>query len=55
MKWHTQAVIMTTNLKVAIYFTLPALIMKIFVTCKCNVDESAKGRHDMILGRYVLI
>ena len=45
MQWQTQAVNITTNLRVNVYFTLPALSTKDAVTCKCHVDESAKGRY----------
>ena len=24
------------------------------MTCKCHVDESAKGRYNMVLGQYLL-
>ena len=54
MQWHTQAGNITTNLKVKVYFTLPTLSSANVVIWKCNVDESAKGIYDMILGRYPL-
>ena len=54
MKWHTQAVNSTTKLKVKIYFTLPELSATEIVTWNCNVDDSAKGRYGIILGRYIL-
>ena len=50
MQWHTQAVKITTNLKVKVDFTLPALSAMNVVTYKCHVDDSAKGRYYMILG-----
>ena len=50
MQWHTQASNITTNIKVKVYFTLPALSAMNVVTWKFHVDESAKGRYDMILG-----
>ena len=53
MQWQTQSKNITTNLKVKVDFTLPALSAKNVVTWKCHVDNSAKGRHDMILGRYL--
>ena len=55
MHWNTQAGNITTNLKVKIYFTLPALIATNFVTWNCHVYESVKGRCDMILGQDLLI
>ena len=55
MKWHTQAVNSTTKLKVKIYFTLPELSATKTVTWKCHVDDYAKVRYGMILGRYLLI
>ena len=54
MQWHKQAEDITTNLKVREYFTLPALIATNVVTWKCRVDDSAKVRYDMILGRDIL-
>ena len=54
MQWHTQTGNITTNLKVEVDFTLPALSAKNVVTCKFHVDDSAKDRYDMILGRYIL-
>ena len=54
MQWHTQAVNITTNIKVEVYFTLPALSARNVVTCNCHVYDSAKGIYDMILGRDLL-
>ena len=51
MQWHTQARNNTTNLRIKVYFTLPALSATNFVTCNCHVDDSSKGRYGMILGR----
>ena len=53
MQWNTQAGNITTNLKVKVYFTLTALSVTIVMTWDCHVDESAKGRYGMILGRYL--
>ena len=50
MQWKTQAGNITTNFKVEVYFTLPALGTMNVATLKCHVDDSAKGRYDMILG-----
>ena len=54
MQWHKQASNITTNLKDKEYFTLPALSVKNYVTRKYQVDDSAKGMYDMILGRNLL-
>ena len=54
MQWHTQEGNITTNLKVKIYLNLPKLRATKIVTWNCHVDESAKGRYDMILGIYIL-
>ena len=35
-------------------FTLPEPSVMKIVTCNCHVDDSTKGRYDMILGRYIL-
>ena len=51
IKWHTQAGNITNNIKVRLYFTLLTLSKTFVVTCKCHVDDSTKGRYDMILGR----
>ena len=54
IKWHTQAGGITTSLKVKIYFTLPELSKTQNLAWNCHVDDSAKGRYDMILGGYLL-
>ena len=54
IQWQTQAGNITTNLKVKIYFTLPALSATNVVMWKCHVDDPAKGRYNMILGQYLL-
>ena len=54
MQWHIKAGNITTDYKVKVEFTLPALIAKNVVTWKFHVDDSAKDRYDMILGRYLL-
>ena len=51
MQWHTQDGNITTNIKVKVDFTLPALSATNVVMWKCCVDDSAKGRYNMILGR----
>ena len=53
-QWHTKDGNIATNLKVGVYFTLPALSATNIVTCRCHVDDSAKGRYDMMLGWYIL-
>ena len=52
MQWHTQAGNITTNLKFEVDFTLPALRATNIMMRKIHLDDSAKGRYDMILGRY---
>ena len=54
MQWHIQDGNVSTNLKVKVYFSLPALSATNIVTWKCHVDESTKGRYNMILGRDIL-
>ena len=51
MQWNTQDSNITTNLKVEVDFTLPELSATNGMTSKCHVDESTKGRNDMIVGR----
>ena len=53
MQWHTQAENITTNLNIKVDFTLTALSSTNIVTWKCCVYDSAKGRYDMILCRYL--
>ena len=50
IQWHTQGGSITTNIKVKIDFTLPELSATEILTWNCYVDDSAKGRYDMILG-----
>ena len=50
MQWQTQAGNITTDIKVNVYFTLPAISTTNDVTWKRHVDDSAKGRKNMILG-----
>ena len=50
MQWHIQAGNNTTNHKVKVYFTLPALSTISIKTWKCHVGESNKVRCDGILG-----
>ena len=54
MQFHTQSGNITTKFKVKIDFTLPELIATKIVTCNCHVDDSAKVRYEIILGRYLL-
>ena len=54
MKWHTQDGNITTNHRVKVDFTLPALSATNIVTWKSHVDNSANGRYDMTLGRHLL-
>ena len=51
---NTQAGNITTNLKVKAYFILPALSATNAVMWNCHMDDSAKGRCDMILGQDLL-
>ena len=54
MQWHTQAGNITTNLKVKLDFTLPILSVTNVVTWECNVDDSDKGRYNLILVQDML-
>ena len=54
MQWNTKAGNITTNIKVKVDFTLPALSATDVVTWNFHVDESAKCRCGMILGRVIL-
>ena len=53
MQWKTQAVKITTDFKVNVEFTLPALSATNVVMWKCHVDDSARDMHDMVLGRDI--
>ena len=54
VQWYTQADNITTNRKVKVCSALPALSATDVLTWKCHVDDSAKGRYNMILGRDLL-
>ena len=54
MQWYMQAGNITTTIKFKVYFTLPALSATHVVTCKCHVDDFAKGIYNMILGQDIL-
>ena len=54
MKWQTQVGNITNNLKVKIDFTLPEFSATKNLMSNCHVDDSAKGRYNMILGRALL-
>ena len=51
MQWHTQVGKITTNIKVKIGFTLSEPSVPKIVTWSFHVDDSAKVRYDMIIGR----
>ena len=53
MQWQTQAGNITNNLKVNVDFIVTALSATNVVTWKCHMDNSAKGRHEMTLVRYL--
>ena len=53
MQWHMQSGNITTIIRVKVDFTLSELISTNAVTWKCHVDDSAKGRYDMIIGKYL--
>ena len=53
IQWYTQAGSITNNINVKIDFTLPELSATKIMTWNCHVDESAKVRYYMILGRYI--
>ena len=54
MQWLTQAGIITSDMNVKRYFTSPELSMTKIMMWNFHVDNSATGRYDMILGRYLL-
>ena len=54
MQCHKQDINITTNLKVKVDFTLPALSRTNVLMWKYHVDESDKGRYNMISGKVIL-
>ena len=54
IQWHTQAGNINIIIKVGVDSTLLALSAANVVTRKWHVDEYAKGRYGIILGRYLL-
>ena len=54
MQWHTQAGIISTDLKVRIDFNLPEYSVKKIMKWECHMDDFSNGRFDMILDRYLL-
>ena len=54
MQWNTKAGNITTNIKVKVDFTLPALNGTYVIKWICHVDDSNKGRQNMILGQDIL-
>ena len=54
MQCHTQSGRITFNIKVGIDFTLLQTSVTKILTWKFHVHDSAKGRYDMILDRYLL-
>ena len=50
---NTQALNITSNYKVKLYFALPVLNAMNSVMWKFHVDDSAKSRYDMILGKDI--
>ena len=53
-QWYTQVGIITTNLKFKIDFTLPEQSATKVLMWNCHVNDSAKGRYDIILGIDIL-
>ena len=53
MQWYTQTDNITTNFNIKVDSTLPKLISTNFIMYNFHGDDSAKGRYDMILGRYL--
>ena len=54
VQWHTYAGNITTNIKDEVDFTLTELSGTKIMMRKLHVDEPAKGRYAMILGRDLI-
>ena len=54
IQWNTQVGNITTDLRIKIDLTLPNFSATKIVMWNCHVDNSAKVRYYMILGRYLL-
>ena len=54
MQQNTHAENIITNLKVKIYLTLPEFSATKIILLDFHVDDSAKGRYDMVLVRDIL-
>ena len=54
MQCHMEAGNITTNVKAKIDFTLPELSAPNILMYNCHVDDSAKGRYEMVLHKYIL-
>ena len=55
VQWYVQAKNITTNIKVKVFLTLPALSTTNVVIWRYHLDDSTKGRYNMILVRDILI
>ena len=54
MQWHTQSGNITTNLEVKVHFISFKLNVMNVVMWKCHVDDSDKGRYNIILEQDIL-
>ena len=54
MQWHMQAGNIITNIKAEVDFTLSELITTNVMAWEFHVDDSTKGRYNMILGRDLI-
>ena len=54
MQWQMKACNVTTNIKVKIYFTFPELGARKHLVWNFHVDEFAKRRYGVVLGRDIL-
>ena len=54
MQWHMKAGIITNNIQGKMGLNLPEIIATNIVTWNFHVNDSAKDRYDMILGRDII-